>query len=167
LAPAMHATLHEHAQHAARKYSKPEAEPTHLSLGGNHRAGPKGRWHRIFRTDQNRSGERPRRTHPAARAGQPGQNLTLRNILTSEEVACTGRKQPGTSGSCRSWGTDCPPEPKILARRVSTIRLEFAQSGSQKIQYPKRKSTQNQQIRSRILAAAPARPARPMGRESV
>jgi hypothetical protein len=96
-----------------------------------------------------------------------GRNLTLRNILTTEEVACTGRKQPGTSGSCRSWGTVYPPEPKILARRVSTIRLEFAQSGSQKIQYPKRKSTQNRQIRSRILAAAPARPARPMGRGSV
>jgi hypothetical protein len=96
-----------------------------------------------------------------------GQNLTLGNILTSEEVACTGRKQPGTSGSCRSWGTVCPPEPKILARRVSTIRLEFEQSGNQKIQYPKRQSTQNQQIRSRILAAAPARPARPMGRGSV
>lgn len=92
-----------------------------------------------------------------------GQNLTLRNILTSEEVACTGRKQPGTSGSCRSGGTVCPPEPKILARRVCTIRLEFAQSRSHKTQYPKRKSTQNRQIRSRILAAAPARPARPNG----
>jgi hypothetical protein len=52
-----------------------------------------------------------------------GQNLTLGNILTSEEVACTGRKQPETIGSCRSWGTVCPPEPKILARRA-TIRLE-------------------------------------------
>src|SRR4029077_2042632 len=52
-------------------------------------------------------------------------------------------------------------------KSLPTIRLEFAQSGSQKIQYPIRKSTRNQQIRSRIPAAAPARPARPMGRGSV
>jgi hypothetical protein len=94
-----------------------------------------------------------------------GQNLTLRNILTSEEAACTvAESNPGVAEvgvhsvhpSPRFWRVAFPPSASSLrspeAKRFNTQNANPAQ---------------NQEIRSRIPSAAPARPARPLGRESV
>jgi hypothetical protein len=162
LAPAMHATFQgkvdrEHPQHSARKYSKPKAEPTHLSARGNHRAWQEGGWGAF----SERTKTEVVSAHGALILLQEpvcaGQELTLRNIATSEEIACAvvecNQGHLGVPEVGLQFNHPSPRFWRVAFPRpigVRTVR-------KQRDLHPQRKSTQTRQIRSRIPGAAPVR----------